>query len=294
MNSNRESRSTWRLAAIAGALLVLGHSLGAQTCEPPASSNEVSIFGSRSLALVQSRGIAAGVSPTWTVRVGGEAVALPRVSDAKATPSACRPGKGPENVNVLPGFARLRVAVTLPWNLRMETSWLPPVTIRDVRGNLFGVSVGRVTGVRENLSLYARGHAVVGTVTGPFTCDEDDLRDASSECFGGSVSTDRYRPNILGADVSLDWQRPGSVYSVFGGVGYSRLAPRFRVQFRNAEGTLDSTLVRANIGRVAMFVGTGREFGTRWRASAEVYGTAQDGATVRLVIDALVRRGGKQ
>jgi hypothetical protein len=216
---------------------------------------------------------------------------LPRIGDADATPTACRPGKGPENVNALPAVGRVRLHVQLPAALALAVSWLPPVTLEGMRGNLLGAALALTCPASSHVALVARVHGVFGSVTGPVTCDDNAVRDAASECFGGEVSSDRFHPNIVGTDLSADWTRPGSAYTVTGGLGYTRLFPRFHVGFRSAEGVLDSTRVRADIGRVAIFGGVSRSFCSRVRAGAEVYGTTADGATIRVVADAIIRRG---
>jgi hypothetical protein len=96
---------------------------------------------------------------------------------------------------------------------------------------------------------------------------------------------------MFGADLSADWQAPGTSTAIFAGAGYTRLAPRFRVHFRNAANELDATRVRADVGRLAFFAGASRAFGQRWRGGGEVYGTTADGATIRLVVDAVLARG---
>jgi len=262
----------------------------AQTCEPPPSSNEASIFAIRSLGLAFGRGTTIAFEGTGAVRVGAEIALLPKIGDVTATPTSCRPDKGPENVNSLPVFARPRIAVTLPGRLVLEASWLPPVELRGMKGNLAGVSLARASVVRPGLTIVARAHAVRGVITGPFTCSEDDVRDSESECFGGAASEDRYRPNITGADLSADWSRTSGL-TLSAGTGYSRLEPRFRVHFRNAAGVLDSTLVRTDLNRIVLFVAASRTFATRWRGGAELYATPDDGATVRAVVDVGVRQG---
>jgi hypothetical protein len=275
---------------VLAAAVLVGVPLNAQTCEPPADSHEATIFAVRSLGLAFGRGTTIAREPAGGVRLGAELALLPHIDAATATPTSCRPGKGPENVNALPALARPRLSVTLPGNLVLEASWLPPVRLRGMKGNLAGVSLAHAHMLTPGLAVIARVHAVRGTVTGPFTCPEDEVANEESECFGGAVSEDRFRPNITGVDVSADWQRASGL-TLSAGAGYSRLAPRFRVHFRNAAGVLDSTLVRTDLNRLVLFAAASRPFATRWRAGAELYATPDDGATVRAVLDVSVRQG---
>lgn len=286
-------RRAYRWPTALAAMLLWSAAISAQTCEPPANSNEASIFGIRSLGLAFGRGTTIARERTGSVRVGAELVLLPRIDEATATPTSCRPGKGPENVNALPVLARPRIAVTLPGNLVLEASWLPPVRLRGMKGNLAGVSLAHTYALKPGVAIVSRVHAVRGTVTGPFTCPEREVANEDSECFGGTISEDQFRPDITGGDVSADWTR-GSSLTLSAGAGYTRLAPRFRVHFRNADGVLDSTLVRTDLNRLVIFAAGSRTFATRWRAGAELYATPDDGATVRAVVDVVVRQGREQ
>jgi hypothetical protein len=263
----------------------------AQRCLPAETSNEADVFGIRSLSLAMGRGTAIGAEPAGTVRIGAEAVFLPRIDDETARPTTCRPGKESENVNALLAAGRLRVAVSLPRTLTLELAWLPPLEIHGMRANLFGFGLGGSRSLSSRWVLGARAHATIGHVTGPFTCPGDATRDAESECFGGTISDDRFEPNILGADVSVGFNPATSAFAWFGGMGYSRLQPRFQVQFRNQAGMLDSTRVDVDLHRLAVFGGVTRVIGSRFRVSGELYATTRDGATGRLIVDALVRRG---
>jgi hypothetical protein len=256
-----------------------------QTCNPSTSSNEAKIFGNRSLALAFGRGGAITDDAARTVRGGVEFVLLPHVSDATATPTTCRPGKGPENVNALPGVARVNVSVALPGHFLLAANWLPPVTLKDMTGDVLGLSLGYTHSVTASLMGSARVHTTFGHVTGPFTCPAAALRDGSSECFNGTRSNDRYEPNILGADVAVGGTPAGKPFAWYAGAGFERLSPRFQVHFLNAGGVLDTTRVNVDLSRVTGFGGASWAFNTRYRVSAEIFATPDDGATARLVWD---------
>jgi hypothetical protein len=275
--------------ALGATLVPVG--LAGQTCTPGPSSNEASVLAVRSLSLAMSRGAALATDAPGTIRGGVEGIWFPPISDAEAQPTVCRPGKGPENVNPLAAAARVRIGMTLPGRVQLEASWLPPVTVSGVRGNVGGIALSYWRVLSPAVAASLRVHAARGSVTGPFTCSSEAVREPLSECFGGTVSSDRLEPAVLGADVAMNWARAASRFSWYGGAGFSRLSPRFRVHFRNGAGVLDSTRVVVDLDRVTMFAGVTRAVSARWRASAEVYASPSDGATARILIDGVVRRG---
>ena len=68
------------------------------------------------------------------------------------------------------------------------------------------------------------------------------------------------------------------------GSGYSRLAPRFQVNFTNQFGDNDATKVAVNLNRVALFGGAAWQLTDRLAITGEIYADAADAATGRLVI----------
>ena len=277
------------IGCAAGVALFYPALLAAQLCEPSESSNEARMFASRSLALAQSRGPSLSAWSAGSIAAGFEVVRFPRIKDSDATPDTCNPGKGPEKANIVPGFARIRASVALPGRFVFDASWLPPVEIRGLAGSIIGLGLRRGYGLSQALSLDARAHATFGAIHGPITCDEGALENASSECFGGTLSDDEFKPTIYGGDVTLKRGAPGNALAFYGGTGYSRLTPRFQVNFRNSGGLLDTTRVRVDLHRVALFAGAAWSIAQRWTASAEVYATTEDGATVRVLVDRVLR-----
>ena len=104
-----------RLAITLLAALAAAPPLAAQReCLPGSGSNEARTMALLSLPLVFSRAGAPELLPG--IRVGLEGAYIPHVDAATATPTICRPGKGPEAVNLLPvSYTHL----TLPTILRV-------------------------------------------------------------------------------------------------------------------------------------------------------------------------------
>ena len=162
---------------------------------------------------------------------------MPQVDDATATPTFCRPGKGPENVNLTPVMPRPRLSVPLPLGLALEASWIPPVRVGGVKANLFGRIAGTI--VRQHRR---RGHGAPRARDAsarfgrrlPATTTRSD--DPTSECFQGTRSDDRFSPNIFGADLAVSAPVAEGRLRPYVGAGYNRLAPRFQVNFTNSVG----------------------------------------------------------
>jgi len=275
------SRAAGPVMVLIGALLLCPAMGAAQECRPSKTSNEAEGFGIVSVPLAFGRAQAPELLPG--LRLGLEAAYVPQVDDATATPTFCRPGKGPENVNLTPLIPRPRLSVPLPLGLAFEASWIPPVRVGGVKANLFGVSLGRSFGNIDGVVLALRGHATFGSIRAPITCDDDALEDATSECFQGTRSDDRYSPNIFGADLAVSAPVAAGRLRPYVGAGYNRLAPRFQVNFTNSAGTVDTTRVIVNLDRLAVFGGATWILSYRFAMSGEIYATPADAVTARLV-----------
>jgi hypothetical protein len=255
-------------------------------CYPSPTSNEARALALSSLPLVFSGARAPRADGAPVVEVGLEVTYLPRVRDAIATPTICRPGKGPEHTELLPAFPRPRLLLRLPAALVLEASWVPPVRVAQVRSNLLGVALAHERPLRGTLALRVRAHATVGSVEAPITCPDEALDDAASECFAGERSNDRLRPNLAGAELALGWSVAGGRLRPYAGAGYTWLRPRFRVNFRNRVGEVDRSRVEVDLERVPLFGGATWRAAERVAVSGEVYGTSQDGATARVLVTA--------
>jgi hypothetical protein len=275
-------RAPGPMTALLGTLLVPCPALvAAQECRPPTTSNEANAFGMVSVPLAFGRAQAPELLPG--LRFGLEAAYVPQVDDATATPTVCRPGKGPEDVNLTSLIPRPRLSVPLPLGLALEASWIPPVRISGVKANLFAVSLGRSFGDFDGVVVAIRGHATFGSLRAAITCDDDALTVPASECFQGTRSDDRFSPNIFGADLALSVPVAEGRLRPYAGAGYNRMTPRFQVGFTNSAGFVDTTRVIVNLDRVAVFGGATWILSYRFALSGEVYAMPADAVTARLV-----------
>lgn len=237
-----------------------------------------------SLPLIFSAASVPAPVPAGQWRLGLELTYLPRVDDDIATPTLCRPGKGPENTDILPALPRPRVALSLPHGLSAEASWVPPLSVAGVRANLLGLAVAYTAPLRPTVAMRLRTHATLGSVQAPITCDDDALDDQASECFDGKRSADRLRPNLFGVDAAIGWSPSRGSIAPYAGVGYNWLQPRFRVNFTNRAGETDRTRVEVDLERVTLFGGASWRPGGALLLSGELYAAPRDGVTGRLLL----------
>jgi hypothetical protein len=168
--------------------------------------------------------------------------------------------------------------------LALEASWIPPVRVNGVKANLIGLALTKSLGHRDGLAAAVRAHATFGSIRAPVTCDLDAIGDPTSECFNGTVSDDRYSPNIVGLDVSVGWTMAGGRLRPYLGSGYNRLQPRFQVNFTNQFGDTDTTRLAVNLDRVILFGGAAWQLTDRLALAGEIYAAAADAVTGRLVM----------
>ena len=248
---------------------------GQDNCFPSSDSHEAQTFAilSAPLAFSGAGGASRGSG------IGVEVTTMPKVPEEIATPTTCRPGKGPENTNPLAGFGRVRGELVVgAW--RFDAGWIPPVRVNGVRSNLVGVGVAREVSLGGRWSVTPRLHALVGRVRGPFTCDAEALEEATSECFEGTLSDDSWDPNVLGIEATV-MHRGGWVVPHVG-LGWSSLRPRFQVNFTNSFGDVDNRRVEVDLQRFAAFGGASITAGSL-RITGEGYYTFGDRVAARVV-----------
>jgi hypothetical protein len=280
------------LAAISGLLLTHpGLAAAQRDCFPPDDSNEAQLFAAFSAPLAFSLLEAPAGPEPGAVRVGLEGTYLPNIDQEIRTPTICRPGKGPEDTDLLFGFARPRVRVGLPAGLSAEASWVPPIRLNGAKANLVGLSLQRAMRLgRGGMLLGVRLHGTFGVIRAPITCNDEALQDENSECYQGTRSDDSYHPNIVGAEVALGWVVGGGRIHPFVGAGLNLLYPRFRVNFTNRFGDLDDSRVEVDLTRGAIFGGA------TWAASrvlgvtGEIYASPGDAVTGRVMLSYALRR----
>lgn len=259
------------LACLAGTT-----SLAAQDCTEghlPNSSNEAEIFRIRGASTVFSR-----VASPMSMRPGSvvlllEGSALPDIDAATRTPSYCRTGKPPENVNLLPVLPRPRAIFGLADELTLEVSWVPPVRVNGVKANLVGLALARTVEVGTGL-LSLRGNAVFGEIRAPITCTQAQVDDPAgpSECAGAAApSDDHFKPNSYGADLTYGWPVGGGRLRPYVGTGVNWLRSRFQVDATDSTGFHYDQRIEGDYTRLALFAGASWLPTRRWALTGELF-----------------------
>jgi hypothetical protein len=254
-------------------------------CFPPEDSHEAQMFGIFAVPLAFGPAESPARMTEWTARFAVETSYIPNVSDEIATPTICRPGKGPENTDFATLLPRPRLIVGMPSNMVLEASWVPPVSVNDATPNLLGFSLGKLFALgRRSMLVGVRLHATTGIIRAPITCDDEAVQDPVSECFNADPSNDKYQPNAFGADVSVGWSLGGGRVQPFVGTGVNLLRPRFRVNFTNQFGQLDNRRVEVDLERLALFAGATWHPMPRLGITGQIYSAPADAVTGRLTI----------
>ncbi len=274
-----------RCLVVASGLVVMAVApLAGQTvCTPPDNSNEAKVLATFAVPL--GFGPLAAPAPTrpGALRITLEGTYLPKLDSATRTATVCRPGKGPENTDLIFAVPRPRVAIGLPGGLLLEASWIPPVRLNGVKANVGAIALGRGFAVGNGpMTAGIRLHTTFGLVEAPITCDDAALADPASECFQGTRSNDKYHPTMFGAEGSLGWRFGGGRVRPYLGGGVNLLRPRFEVGFTNRFGSTDSTRVEVNLTRAVLFGGVMWQAGHGLDVTGEVYSAPADAVTGRV------------
>lgn len=276
-----------RLIGAALLALALGYpapaaAQGGDDCFPAKDSNEANTMAIFGVPLA----FGAASAPVRTVKrgfqLGIEVSYLPTVDRATATPTTCRPGKGPENTDLLFAAPRPRLELLLPAGFAVEASWIPPVRMAQVEANLIGLAVSRSMPLDgRGAVLGLRAHVAFGTIKAPITCNDDALQDATSVCYQGTRSNDSFQPNIIGLEAAVGWSL-GSALRPYLGAGYNHLAPRFQVNFTDQFGQVDRRKVAVNLNRGILFAGATWLAAPALSITGEVYSAPADAITARV------------
>jgi hypothetical protein len=271
-------------AAVVSLLAVSPAGLAAQgDCFPSADSHEAQLFAHFSAPLAFSAAQSPWAYRPGSVQVGLEGTYLPDASDRIATPTVCRPGKGPEDVNLLAAFPRPRLAYSLAHGVLLEISWVPPVTINHVRPNLWGFALSRSVPLSPHMVFMGRVHATIGSLKAPFVCSERAIADPTSECSTAKApSKDTYKPNIFGVELAMAFPQAQGRFRPYLGAGYNILHPRFQVYWVNTSNVVDNRKVEVNLSRLALFGGVTLAPAERFNLSFEGYSTPSDLVTARV------------
>lgn len=151
----------------------------------------------------------------------------------------------PQSSNLAPAYPRPRFIAGLPWRIRAEASWIPPLPLFDAKANLLSVAFSRPIGDLRGLRLVPRLALTGGYVEGAITCNEDLLDGGVDElvyyanvCYSGE-SEDRFEPLHASAELLASRPMLGGrfVPYVSGGARYESV--RFDIGVIRQDGTRD-------------------------------------------------------
>jgi hypothetical protein len=257
-------------------------------CFPSPSSNEARTMAKFGVPLAFSAASAPERRASGSFRAGIELSLVPTVDRETTTPTVCRPGKGPENTELLSLVPRPRLSVSLPAGFALEASWIPPVRIAEVKANLVGVALSHTASLRaRGAALTVRVHGTFGVIKAPVTCDDAALADPASECYQGTRSDDAFHPNVFGIDVAVGWSL-GRSLRPYMGAGFSRLHPRFQVDFTNQFDQVDRRKVSVDLNRGVLFAGATWQARRAFEVSGEIYSAPADAITARVAARVLL------
>jgi hypothetical protein len=241
----------------------------------PDNSNEAEIFRIRGVSTAFGR-----VASPMTLREHStmllfEVTTVATIDPGTATPTFCNPGKPPENVNLMSVLPRPRVIFGLNDQFSFELSWIPPVTLNDVKANVLGFALTRTVPTATGL-LSLRASATVGTIRAPITCTTKqiaaDTTGPDQQCAGGTApSKDHYKPNSFGLDLAYGWPVAHGRLRPYLGAGVNFLRPRFQVDFTDRTGTLIDQKIEGNYRRAVFFAGATWIPTTRLGLTGELY-----------------------
>ena len=266
-------------------LAVLGAApLTAQTpCVAPAGSPEAQTMGTKSVAIAFTPTRGPARMPAGRVELGLGVLTVPEVSDYENTPVTCFSGQTLANTNALVVAAQPRIRVGLGSGLAAEAGWVPPIPVSGIQANILGLgadwSSSPLGGVLvANFSL----NAAFGSVHGSFTCDEADVQDPANYCYQGTPSDDSFMPAVYGADLTLGASFSRGTLRPYVGGGYTRLMPRFQVNYTNALGIVDDSKVESNLNAAAIFGGLTWDLARRWSVTGQFFSLVTYGSSVSL------------
>lgn len=284
----RIASSALTLPAVLATLALPARAARAQ-CSAPASSNEAKLLAFYAAPMMFTPAAAPESAPPWSARLGAEAVYIPGPASGIRRSNYCNT-KG-ENTELSPVFPRPRLALALPFGLAVEASYLPPVTVAGATPNVWSAALvttqSLATPVRGGtVWLSARAQVTQGTVRGAITCAEDALQttDSLAPCYGTRRSRDTFHPNMGGVEGAVSWTSASGRFGWYGGGGWARLWPEFRVGFTDQRGVTDQTLVTVArpLSRGIAYIGGSYTPAAPIRLSAQLFTSPSDLTTLRV------------
>lgn len=149
-----------------------------------------------------------------------------------------------ESTNLMPVLPRPRVAVTLPWDTRIEASYVPPIPAFGVTASLLSVALSHPVLERESVRLTARISGSSSMVKGAITCNEA-IRDEGpgerlffAKVCHGHESEDEFHAPAIAAEL-LGSGRVYGAFLPYAGIGVRNEQNKFNVGVKSFSGRPD-------------------------------------------------------
>jgi len=277
-----------RVACIAfGSLLTVAGQLSAQ-CRPRSESNEARLLAFYSGPIAFSPFRTPEVLEAAAIVAGLEVVVIPNPSEELRGTGTCFTQQSPQG-DLAPSFVRPRFTFGLARGLELEASYVPPIRISGAEPNIASAALSWTRRVQSAWTggaprVMVRGHGTVGRVRGAITCPSSELQQSNptAPCYGSRESRDTFEPNMFGLEAAAAWETVITGLAGYAGVGVNWLRPRFQVGFTDANGTVDSTRVFADLTRFVVFTGVTWHAARPFEVSGQVYSVPEDVTTVRI------------
>jgi hypothetical protein len=271
------------LSSLSAAAALSAHALHAQTCVPPANSNEAKLLAFYEAPIIFAPADGPMLLAPLHVALTGEVTGIPTPSATLQQTDFCYVSKQ-EGTHLSPVLPRLRVTLGLPLGFALEGSYEPPLTIDNATPNFGSLAASWTGQVYPNVLLAIRAHGTDGITKGPITCPKAALQltDINEPCYGSKPSDDTFYPRSAGLDASVGYAIPGTPVSIYGGSGYTWLFPHFEVGFTSALGATDNTLVEIDLRRASVYGGVDVRLLHALDVGAQVYSQPADLTTWRL------------
>jgi len=266
--------------------------LGAQTCEPPHSSNESKLMAHYMVPVAFDAGVAPNILPVGALGLSVEGAYIPPLDAAARTPTTCKPGQGPLNTNLQTWLIRPRLFLSASAGFFLELGWIPPIPVNGVQSNVFSIAGGRNVISGKSTIVRVRGFYSFGSIKGPFTCSTADTQDpTNTTCYGGQESNDSFHPKELSGDLSVAFAMGGGKLLPYLSAGIGFLHPRFNVNYTDSLGVTDQTEIKDNLVAFTAAAGITWKPSQRFQMSAEGYSAVGSGWTARGLITYLIKGG---
>ena len=196
----------------------------------------------------------------------------------------------PESTNLAPLFARPRLALRLPAGIGLETGWIPPVRVFDVRANLIAAAVSRSFSPTPRTRIVPRASFLSGRVEGAITCNRETARNRGAAlatyfafvCHGNN-SRDFFEPGHVSAELLLSRLFAGGRWEPYLSGGARGERTRFDIGVIGSDGKRDSDnpVLEVRSTRGYGTAGASWRGARRTRLAAEVYYAPGSAVTVR-------------